>query len=136
MEQIIVRYKVKPERVAENEELVRAVYAELGEKGPTTFHYATFKLADGVSFVHVSAGACSAPPAGPCGCRTSRSTACARSPSARVGSARPYSSSRAKGRPAGAVFSRVRKQARSPSGSRSYDCLHERRRASEGRPRR
>jgi len=54
MEQIIVRYKVKPERVAENEELVRAVYAELGEKGPTTFHYATFKLADGVSFVHVS----------------------------------------------------------------------------------
>jgi hypothetical protein len=55
MEQVIVRYKVKPERVAENEELVRAVYAELYEKGPTTFHYATFKLADGVSFVHVAA---------------------------------------------------------------------------------
>ena len=55
MEQVIVRYKVKPERVAENEELVRAVYAELDEKAPTPFHYATFKLADGVSFVHVSA---------------------------------------------------------------------------------
>ena len=55
MEQVIVHYKVRPERVAENEELVRAVYAELDEKGPTTFHYATFKLADGVSFVHVSA---------------------------------------------------------------------------------
>jgi hypothetical protein len=54
MEQVIVRYKVKPERVAENEELVRGVYAELDEKGPPTFHYATFKLADGVSFVHVS----------------------------------------------------------------------------------
>jgi hypothetical protein len=54
MEQVIVRYKVKPERVEENEELVRAVYAELDDKGPRTFHYATFKLADGVSFVHVS----------------------------------------------------------------------------------
>ena len=29
MKQVIVRYKVKPERAAENEELVRAVYAEL-----------------------------------------------------------------------------------------------------------
>jgi hypothetical protein len=55
MEQVIVRYEVKPERVAENEELVRGVYAELYEKGPPTFHYATFKLADGVSFVHVAA---------------------------------------------------------------------------------
>jgi hypothetical protein len=55
MEHVIVRYKVKPERVAENEELVGAVYAELDEKGPSTFHYATFKLADGVSFVHISA---------------------------------------------------------------------------------
>lgn len=55
MEQVIVRYKVKPERVAENEKLVRAVYAELAEQGPASFHYATFKLADGVSFVHVSA---------------------------------------------------------------------------------
>jgi hypothetical protein len=55
MEQVIVRYKVKQERVAENEELVRAVYAELDENGPATFHYATLKLADGVSFVHVAA---------------------------------------------------------------------------------
>jgi hypothetical protein len=29
---VIVRYKVKPERGAENEELVRAVYAELHER--------------------------------------------------------------------------------------------------------
>ena len=29
MRQVMVRYKVKPERVAENEELVRAVYEEL-----------------------------------------------------------------------------------------------------------
>ena len=40
MEQVIVRYRVKPDRVTENEELIRAVYAELDEKRPTTFHYA------------------------------------------------------------------------------------------------
>ena len=32
MKRTIVQYKVKPERVAENEELVRAVYAELHEQ--------------------------------------------------------------------------------------------------------
>jgi len=55
MKQVIVRYKVKPERAAENEELVRAVYAELRETRPTGLHYATFRLGDGVSFVHLSA---------------------------------------------------------------------------------
>jgi hypothetical protein len=54
MKQIIVRYKVKPDRVAENERLVRAVYDELGRVAPPGYHYATFKLDDGVSFVHVS----------------------------------------------------------------------------------
>ena len=42
MKHTIVRYKVKPERAAENEELVRAVYVELSEKRPPGFHYATF----------------------------------------------------------------------------------------------
>jgi hypothetical protein len=46
----MVRYKVKPERVSENEELVRAVYGELDRTHPDGFHYATFKLIDGVSF--------------------------------------------------------------------------------------
>jgi hypothetical protein len=54
MPQVMVRYRVKPERVAENEELVRAVYAELSEKQPAGLRYATFKLPDGVTFVHVS----------------------------------------------------------------------------------
>jgi hypothetical protein len=48
----MVRYKVKPERVAENEELIRAVYAELHETEPDGLRYATFKLPDGVSFMH------------------------------------------------------------------------------------
>jgi len=54
---VMVRYRVKPERVTENEELVHAVYAELAEREPDGMTYATFKLDDGVSFVHVFAGA-------------------------------------------------------------------------------
>ena len=55
MKQVIVRYRVKPERAAENEELVRAVYAELHETKPVGLHYAAFRLDDGVSFLHLSA---------------------------------------------------------------------------------
>jgi hypothetical protein len=54
MRQVMVRYKVKPERVAENEELVRAVYDELQRTEPAGFRYATFQLDDGVSFVHLA----------------------------------------------------------------------------------
>jgi hypothetical protein len=49
-----VRYKVKPERVEENEQLVRDVYEELGRRRPEGFRYGTFKLEDGVSFVHLA----------------------------------------------------------------------------------
>src|SRR5688500_4325713 len=49
----MVRYKVKTDRVAENERLVRAVYAELARERPAGLRYATFKLEDGVSFVHI-----------------------------------------------------------------------------------
>jgi hypothetical protein len=51
---VIVRYKVKPDRVVENEELVRAVYDELHRVQATGTRYATFKLDDGVSFVHLA----------------------------------------------------------------------------------
>jgi hypothetical protein len=57
MKRFMVRYKVKPDRVAENEELVRAVYEELDRIQPAGFRYATFRLEDGVSFMHVSATA-------------------------------------------------------------------------------
>jgi hypothetical protein len=46
---------VKPEQVARNEDLVRRVYDELRREAPAGFRYATFKLADGVSFVHIAA---------------------------------------------------------------------------------
>jgi hypothetical protein len=54
MKTIMVRYKVKPEHVAENETLVRAVYEELGQAKPDGFQYATFRLDDGVSFAHIA----------------------------------------------------------------------------------
>jgi len=49
----MVRYKVLPGRADENETLVRAVYAELKRAQPDGLHYATFRLRDGVSFMHV-----------------------------------------------------------------------------------
>jgi hypothetical protein len=51
---VVVRYKVKADRVQENEALVREVYAALEREKPKGLRYATFKLADGVSFMHVS----------------------------------------------------------------------------------
>lgn len=57
MGQVMVRYTVKPDAVAENTALVRRVYEELRRSAPPDFHYATFVLDDGVSFVHVASTA-------------------------------------------------------------------------------
>jgi hypothetical protein len=54
MKRVMVRYKVKPDQAEENEALVRAVYDELHRTGPAGLRYATLKLADGVSFVHIA----------------------------------------------------------------------------------
>jgi hypothetical protein len=54
MRRVIVRYKVKPELVGENEQLIRTVFEELARVQPAGLRYASFKLADGVSFVHVA----------------------------------------------------------------------------------
>ena len=54
MKRVMVRYRVKPDRVAENEALVRAVYEELHRSQPAGLRYATFRLEDGVSFMHLS----------------------------------------------------------------------------------
>jgi hypothetical protein len=53
VKRLLVRYKVKPDQAAKNEELVRAVYDELHRTQPAGMRYATFKLDDGVSFVHL-----------------------------------------------------------------------------------
>ena len=49
----MVSYKLKPERVTENERLAAAVYEALREARPAGLRYATFRLGDGVSFVHI-----------------------------------------------------------------------------------
>ena len=54
MRRVLIRYRLKPEHVERNEELVRAVYEELHRAAPSGFRYATFKLEDGVSFMHIS----------------------------------------------------------------------------------
>ena len=54
MRRVMVRYRVKPDQVERNEELVRAVYEELAQTRPPGLRYATFKLEDGVSFVHIA----------------------------------------------------------------------------------
>ena len=54
MHRVMVRYRVKPEQVERNEALVRAVYDELERTRPAGLRYATFKLADGVSFAHLA----------------------------------------------------------------------------------
>jgi hypothetical protein len=54
MPTVVVRYRTKPERADENQKLIENVFAELEEMGATGFAYASFRLEDGVSFVHVA----------------------------------------------------------------------------------
>jgi hypothetical protein len=50
-----VRYRVRPGRGDENEARVRAVFEELHRTRPEGVDYATYRLEDGVSFLHVAA---------------------------------------------------------------------------------
>ena len=53
MTTIVLRYKAKPERAEENQQLIEAVFAELDEGELDGFTYKVFRLEDGVSFIHV-----------------------------------------------------------------------------------
>ena len=50
----VVRYRTKAERADENQALIEKVFAALEADGPDGVRYASFRLADGVSFVHVA----------------------------------------------------------------------------------
>jgi len=50
----VVRYKTKPERADENQALIEKVFGALDAAGPNGLRYASFRLADGVTFVHVA----------------------------------------------------------------------------------
>ncbi|MEA2668021.1 MAG: hypothetical protein QOJ33_955, partial [Chloroflexota bacterium] len=49
----VIRYRTKPESADENQRLVEDVYAELAARDPDGMRYATLRLADGVTFIHI-----------------------------------------------------------------------------------
>jgi hypothetical protein len=51
---VIVRYTTRADAADENQRLAERVYAELAADDPGGLRYATFRLADGVTFVHVA----------------------------------------------------------------------------------
>jgi hypothetical protein len=53
MKQVLVRYKVKAGRGAENEAFVRGVFEQLAQRAPKDIRYSSLRLEDGVTFVHV-----------------------------------------------------------------------------------
>jgi hypothetical protein len=53
MKRTLIRYKVKLDRAAENERYINAVFEQLHRDRPSGLRYASFKLNDGVSFVHI-----------------------------------------------------------------------------------
>ena len=54
MKRVMVRYRIKQDRVEENEAFIRAVFAELQRQSPDGVRYASFKQDDGASFVHIA----------------------------------------------------------------------------------
>jgi len=49
----LIRYKTKPETAVDNQRLVEKVYEELTARDPGGVHYATLRLEDGVTFMHL-----------------------------------------------------------------------------------
>ena len=54
MKTIMVRYKTAEAHAKANEALVHAVFDELRARAPEGLRYATYRLADGVTFVHLA----------------------------------------------------------------------------------
>lgn len=51
---IVVRYRTKPDRGDENQALIEQVFEALAAERPAGLRYASLRLDDGVSFVHVA----------------------------------------------------------------------------------
>jgi hypothetical protein len=54
VKQMMVSYRVKPDRADENADRVRRVFTELARDRPDGLRYAAFRQNDGVSFVHLA----------------------------------------------------------------------------------
>ena len=50
----VIQYKTKPEHAAENERLIRDVFAELAAEKPEGLRYVSLRLSDGISFLHIA----------------------------------------------------------------------------------
>ena len=50
----VIRYRTRPDAAEENARLVQDVYASLADTKPADLRYATYRLADGVTFVHIA----------------------------------------------------------------------------------
>jgi hypothetical protein len=50
----IVRYRTHPDAADDNARLIKAVFTSLAEVDPGGMSYTTYRLADGVTFVHVA----------------------------------------------------------------------------------
>lgn len=53
MKRLIIRYKVKADKADENQRDIMKVFEELHRSSPSGLRYASFRLSDGVSFVHI-----------------------------------------------------------------------------------
>lgn len=51
---VVVSYRVRPEAVDEHVRLIEGVFAQLRAEKPDNIEYKVVRLADGVSFVHIS----------------------------------------------------------------------------------
>src|SRR5262249_30878929 len=51
---VVVSYQVKPEALDEHVRLIRGVFEQLRAEQPANIEYKVVRLADGVSFVHMS----------------------------------------------------------------------------------
>jgi hypothetical protein len=54
MDVTVVRYRTTSEKAEENQALIEKVFGALDAERPAGLRYASFRLADGVSFVHVA----------------------------------------------------------------------------------
>ncbi|HKW19975.1 MAG TPA: hypothetical protein VJO13_01265 [Ktedonobacterales bacterium] len=53
---VVVQYRTRPDAADENQRLVEQVYAQLARENPDGLRYATFRLADGVTFISIIEG--------------------------------------------------------------------------------
>ncbi len=55
MKTTVVRYKVKSDRAEENIAYIKKVFEQLQRESPDGLRYCSFRLDDGVSFLHIAA---------------------------------------------------------------------------------